>query len=815
MRTRVMAVETTTVVFGEAPESDDEVDLVSDDSRVPSMIAVEPESVGHSKSRDRRTSRGHSGDLLHLRLRESKAGAISGTTEIAEAVLRESTTEVGNLHSELVRTIALVKGSRCAAKNLQNTLHALHDSLNMKSQLLCVGLKSLIQTKKRFRRHKEAQSESNCFFQKLEKKRPALISYSGDDRKCSFPLNAMAVAVNGKLPPYTFEKFHADLIKSVESSLEERSKEFAALSSDVDRFAFVWQLPFVKDFEITKWKNPFRKNNRRADEARTEGNTSYRSGQYYEALICYNASILHAEIPSKELSLALSNRSAIFKQWDMFEETLIDVNWALDSWVTEHKKECPELFTKLTNRKEECEEAIKQRSEKAKEEMQKGRRPFPPPLPSLGSQNSLVPSANQAVEMRISPLRGRHLVASTDIRPGEILFVERPYSRVILPDSMLDFCQRCINKVFGPPRPFPCEGCSRVVYCSRECSSADVTDGLHAWECPVLALLDDPDLGKMGLLSYRTVLKALSSAKDLDSLLSPPVTPGVSESKASYDPAVYWNTYRLVTNSVHRKVGDLFRRASMACYLVKIMNLTESAAMIENNKDDKMAALCSALGASPALSSSLEIMAGGLLLTHLQNMPCNAHEVTCLSIGKDVSEMVVEEIAAAAYPTLSLLNHSCDPNVVRHSVGDAVVARSIKPIAKDSEIVDNYGYHYAVMGKDDRQKGLQYQYFFSCDCVACENDWKKYEELSPEQVKIPPNNPFEEAFKKVLSQEDYSDDVQKVFIEFLEFLDRNYSEKRPFKEYNDCQEALKQCFGFHSNSFAMTASVAPEALPAP
>ena len=32
--------------------------------------------------------------------------------------------------------------------------------------------------------------------------------------------------------------------------------------------------------------------------------------------------------------------------------------------------------------------------------------------------------------------------------------------------------------------------------------------------------------------------------------------------------------------------------------------------------------------------------------------------------------------------------------------------RTIRPIKKGDELLDNYGYHYAVMNKGDRQKNL-------------------------------------------------------------------------------------------------------------
>jgi hypothetical protein len=118
-----------------------------------------------------------------------------------------------------------------------------------------------------------------------------------------------------------------------------------------------------------------------------------------------------------------------------------------------------------------------------------------------------------------------------------------------------------------------------------------------------------------------------------------------------------------VTNTKQRGVGDLFKRALMACYLLKILEMTP---FFYNG------------GSDPHNVKIIDkVTMGAVLLRHLQNLPCNAHEVTELELGPSPStsglshgnsprDATVHEIGAAAFATLSLINHSCDPNVVRH-----------------------------------------------------------------------------------------------------------------------------------------------------
>ena len=58
---------------------------------------------------------------------------------------------------------------------------------------------------------------------------------------------------------------------------------------------------------------------------------------------------------------------------------------------------------------------------------------------------------------------------------------------------------------------------------------------------------------------------------------------------------------------------------------------------------------------------------GCLLLHHIQQMPCNIHAVTALiSIKAEGGVWSKEQrrIAAGIYPTASLMNHACDPDVI-------------------------------------------------------------------------------------------------------------------------------------------------------
>ena len=110
------------------------------------------------------------------------------------------------------------------------------------------------------------------------------------------------------------------------------------------------------------------------------------------------------------------------------------------------------------------------------------------------------------------------------------------------------------------------------------------------------------------------------------------------------------------------------------------------------------------------------------------------------------------------------------------------------------------------------------QYFFKCDCYACSKNWPLYPSLptsvvplatSTVEQKVVMNEfhkmtkQYRKAFDSVL-QGHYEDAIP-ILKEYLSYLDNNV--KRPIRDYNDCQEALKQCWSALANAFAKTSSL--------
>merc|ERR1712126_477064 len=84
------------------------------------------------------------------------------------------------------------------------------------------------------------------------------------------------------------------------------------------------------------------------------------------------------------------------------------------------------------------------------------------------------------------------------------------------------------------------------------------------------------------------------------------------------------------------------------------------------------------------------------------------------------------------------------------------------------------------------------QYFFRCECQCCNQNWATYQNLL-ETNKL--SKSFRKTFESVLLGS-FNDSIP-ILSDYLYHLDTYIS--RPLREYNDCQEALKQCYSVTAN----------------
>uniref|UniRef100_T1KAH8 SET domain-containing protein n=1 Tax=Tetranychus urticae TaxID=32264 RepID=T1KAH8_TETUR len=78
-----------------------------------------------------------------------------------------------------------------------------------------------------------------------------------------------------------------------------------------------------------------------------------------------------------------------------------------------------------------------------------------------------------------------------------------------------------------------------------------------------------------------------------------------------------------------------------------------------------------------------------------------------------------EKIGLAIYPTMSLVNHSCQPNSFLFFFHEKVIIRASQTIESGQELSICYGPSYQSHTLADRRKKLRDWYYFDCNCNAC------------------------------------------------------------------------------------------------
>ncbi|KAF0298404.1 SET and MYND domain-containing protein 4 [Amphibalanus amphitrite] len=441
-----------------------------------------------------------------------------------------------------------------------------------------------------------------------------------------------------------------------------------------------------------------------AEREKECGNRHFKEKKYRQAVCSYSQAVVRAPQPGDPdagdlLSVGYANRSAALLHMGEFRLCLQDIEAALGAGYPTR------LRYKLLDRRATCQ--LKLVLQQQEEE-----------LPALESRSDHFLSASSAVDVTYSPGEGRFAVAARDVKPGDLLVVEKPHASVLMAEKTGTHCIHCLKRVLAA---FPCRECSGVMFCSPACAAA--AEPYHRWECSIQDVLQASGMSPLCHLALRIITKHgleffQKLRPELERARAPGDRPSTDSAGKQYDPDNYLAVHQLVTLSELRKPEDFFHRTLMAVLLLKHLRVAGFfGAVTEDDQADR------------ALSSD-ELLVGSLLLHHLQLLQFNAHEVgeyVMMEPGQFKQSRSVY-IGVAVYPTVSFFNHSCEGGVSRCFVGDTLAVHSVMPVAAGQPIFENYGPIYSHKAKPDRQHWLSSRYWFDCRCVACEENWPDYDQ---------------------------------------------------------------------------------------
>jgi len=243
-------------------------------------------------------------------------------------------------------------------------------------------------------------------------------------------------------------------------------------------------------------------------------------------------------------------------------------------------------------------------------------------------------------------------------------------------------------------------------YCSEDCRRRS-WETYHNVECKYIGALIDSGTGPMahltikllGVTGLARVLKCRRNPKSSSEALRQ----SLSINASGVYLGGYVSLYGLLSHSESRSPAELFQYTLLAVWLTDILYRT---AFARSRPDDEEKA-----------------MIGGVVLRFLQIVVCNGVEVTELQVADTLHRSHPVSIGLALYPTVSLLNHSCDPVLELLFYGDRCVVRAVQNTRAGRELFIDYGQVYYLVGRAERRAALQRQYYFDCQCVACSLHW--------------------------------------------------------------------------------------------
>ncbi|XP_032457514.1 SET and MYND domain-containing protein 4 isoform X4 [Nasonia vitripennis] len=311
-----------------------------------------------------------------------------------------------------------------------------------------------------------------------------------------------------------------------------------------------------------------------------------------------------------------------------------------------------------------------------------------------------------ALDVKYSDKFGRHIITTRKINAGDILIIEKPYATMLIPEKAYTHCSQCLNVYWAL---IPCEFCIHAMYCSKRCKN-EAWKQYHDIECAAAGYLLELDFNKCALFSMRLSILALRELGSVNNLRS---SHKDAISEEIFQSNKYHSLFTLVTNTGKRSISDLFERALNAAFI--LYYLCTNTTLFGKKFESEISQISTNKDAT---------YVGGLILRNMQIIPSNIHSY------EEECRINTIDIGVSAQPFCSLINHSCDPNVSRCSTGNGMLIYALVPIEPGSQIFDNYGSHYAVMNKFEREVKLK-QYYFKCECRACKEDWPTYENLLP------------------------------------------------------------------------------------
>ncbi|CAH0547824.1 unnamed protein product [Brassicogethes aeneus] len=497
--------------------------------------------------------------------------------------------------------------------------------------------------------------------------------------------------------------------------------------------------------EIENWlevqfKTKTLKNDKLSTVYRQEGNKCYARKDRLKSLEFYTKSLCSATTNGKEYGLALANRSAVSFEMGEYENCVRDIDLCFETNYPKDLK--PKIYIRkaecyiFLGQKENLKECINAMQDFVVKENISGKDKYLSKIEQFKKSKNLpttnfnsetsheVPkladgenpnfaSASSKIKISYEQSKGRHVTASKNIKKGDVLFVEKAFIFApVFKENKELYPFKCYNCLKDTLSCIPCQSCTLCFYCNESCRVCSWNE-CHKWECQGMQTNIWHDLG-IGFPAFKAMLKGVKS--------------GFRNIKGNHEEDLrcfgstddnypYFN--RLVSNIYRSKnvVPYIVMSAVVVVYLKKYTDF-----FVELLKEPKC---------PKRDSDDLVRYVGGLITKHTAQLSCNSSIVEHWTYS--TSDMLFPDIlitvACGIFPSVSIMNHSCRPNVTNFFICDTIVVKALEDIEEEEEIFNCYGIDYRGMNREYRQIACRNIYHFECKCVICSDPAKEVDML--------------------------------------------------------------------------------------
>ncbi|KAG5674854.1 hypothetical protein PVAND_004799 [Polypedilum vanderplanki] len=375
--------------------------------------------------------------------------------------------------------------------------------------------------------------------------------------------------------------------------------------------------------------------------------------------------------------------------------------------------------------------------------------------------SKLTISESKEEEMKIKQMfsdeNGRYVIAHKPIGKNEIIYKEIPYAFIPVHNYGMKryFNTDCENCALVNIWPFMCLGCRHSVYCSSACRKEH--EQIHKYECEGYKKTLFLEIG-IAHLSLRVLIvgfKALCSKLEaLDRKIFKNSPEKIFEKileLAKNECQDYFDISK-ATDEEFRDYArilclqpNIFRNNSYPprnlpyAYTAQMLTiyLREYTTFFQDYITNKIKDLLD--------NSGWDVFISALILRHIGQLISNGHAIIDFRQNIFTTEALKlmllknepnggglhmllksQRVFTGIFPRISMLNHSCEPNIRNAFDGKQLTIFAARDISNGDEIFNCYGPHWKLMSYQERQDTLRIQYNFVCKCTKCAQNNDEY-----------------------------------------------------------------------------------------